>query len=219
MHPFSRSIPWSVIAGVGPGLAQMVAVVAVIGIASCGAAAAAPLDAVNAAIERGDHENAVRLLRPLAEGGDANAQFRLGFMYQLGKGVPVNDPEAAVWYRKAALQAHAEARYRLGMMYASGIGVARNATEASRWLRLAAHQGHAPAQLELGLVYAAGVGVKRDEVQAHAWFEIAMARFGAGDLVNRALAQRERDTIALRLTPEQLAEAQRLAAEFRPANQ
>jgi hypothetical protein len=192
---------------------------ALIGIACGGPARGAPLDAVNAAIERGDHENAVRLLRPLAERGDADAQFRLGFMYQLGKGVAVNDPEAAVWYRKAALQAHAEARYRLGMMYASGIGVSRNAAEASRWLRLAAHQGHAPAQLELGLVYAAGVGVKRDDVQAHAWFEISMARFGAGDLVNRTHAQRERDAVALRLTPEQLAEAHRLASEFRPTNQ
>jgi TPR repeat protein len=71
--------------------------------------AAGPLEDATAAYYRGDFATALRLLRPLAEQGDAAAQYNLGQMYLLGHGVPKNNAEAVTWYRKAADQGDAAA--------------------------------------------------------------------------------------------------------------
>ncbi len=76
-----------------------------------------------AAIERGDYAAAYRLWKPLAEQGDADAQYNLGFMYGNGKGVPQDYREAVKWYRKAAEQGLAKAQSNLGFMYGNGKGV------------------------------------------------------------------------------------------------
>ena len=57
------------------------------------------------AYESGDYAVALGLLRPLAERGDAEAQYNLGVMYRNGQGVPHDDAEAVKWYRLAAEQA------------------------------------------------------------------------------------------------------------------
>ena len=85
--------------------------------------------------------------------------------------------------------------------------------ETVRWWRLAADQGRALAQTNLGVAYANGQGVPRDYVQAHMWFDLA-ASGTTGQ--NYELAVRRRDAIAARLTAEEVAEAQRLAAAFTP---
>ena len=72
-----------------------------------------------------------------AESGDAVAQFLLGSMYKIGKGVPENDKEAVKWYRKSAEQGIAQAQGNLGIMYALGQGVPENNTLAYKWLNLA----------------------------------------------------------------------------------
>ena len=156
-------------------------------------------------------------LRPAAEQGDANAQYRMGIYYQQGLGVPQDYAEAARWYRRSALQGHANARFGLGALYLAGLGVRRDPSEAARWFRLAAGQGVAAAQVELGVLYASGVGVKRDPVQAYHWLEIAASRSPAADPAYRARAAQERDAVAATMTPEQIADAQRLAAAFTPA--
>jgi len=69
-----------------------------------GGAAAGPLHDGNAAAQRGDYATALRLWRPLAEQGDAAAQYNLGNMYVKGAGVPQDDAEAVKWYRLAAEQ-------------------------------------------------------------------------------------------------------------------
>ena len=70
---------------------------------------------------RQDHLRELELraeqLEPLAEQGDANAQFSLGKIYDYGQGVPRNDKTAVKWYRLAAEQGHAEAQFNLGVMY------------------------------------------------------------------------------------------------------
>ncbi len=63
---------------------------------------AGPFEDGNAAYQRGDYATALRLWRPLAEQGDAGAQYNLGLMYREGQGVSQDDAEAAKWYRKAA---------------------------------------------------------------------------------------------------------------------
>jgi len=94
-------------------------------------------------------------------------------------------------------------------MYAYGQGVPQNYKEAARWFRLAADQGDAVAQFFLGLSYANGSGVPQDYVQSHMWFNLA----GAGGEPNAAKA---RDSVAQKMTSAQIAEAQRLAREWKP---
>jgi uncharacterized protein len=97
------------------------------------------------AFSRHDYVTALRSLRPLADQGNAAAQFTLGFMYAHGRGVPQDDALAAKWYRLAADQGHARAQNNLGAMYAHGRGVPKDAVLAYRWFNLAAAQGQADA--------------------------------------------------------------------------
>ncbi len=93
------------------------------------------------AYERGDYATALRGFRPLAEQGDATAQYNLGYMYHYGLGVPQNSAEAAKWYGRAADQGDANAQYKLGSMYFSGQGVPVDYVVAYMWLNLSAAQG------------------------------------------------------------------------------
>ena len=81
-----------------------------------------------------------------AEQGDASAQFNLGFMYDLGEGVPENDAEAVRLFRLAAEQGYAEAQHNLGLKYARGEGVPEDDVQAYAWFSLAATQGQGFAQ-------------------------------------------------------------------------
>jgi hypothetical protein len=155
------------------------------------------------------------LWRPLAEQGVALAQNNLGVMYAKGRGVPQDDAEAVKWYRLAAEQGNADAQYNLGVMYEKGEGVPQDYAEAVKWYRLAAEQGQALAQNNLGVMYARGEGVPQDDVQAHMWFDLAAAGFSASE-AERDRAVQNRDIIASKMTPAQLAEAQRLAREWKP---
>ena len=118
------------------------------------------------AYERGDYAAALAEWGPLAERGDANAQYNLGTIYDEGLGVPQNFGEANRWYRLAAEQGNAAAQYNLGTMYSYGKGVAQNFGEANRWFRLAAAQGLADAQYNLGHMYFHGKGVPQNFEQA-----------------------------------------------------
>ena len=166
-------------------------------------------DAVVAAVLRDDYETALRLLHPLAEQGDAGAQTLLGVMYDKGDGVPQDYAEAVKWYRKAAEQGNDLAQSNLGFMYFNGLGVPQDYAEAVRWYRMAAEQGLARAQLHLGTMYFLGNGVPQDVVLAYMWFNIAVAQ-GQNE------ASLSRDEVAKHMNREQVAEAQRLAREWKP---
>ncbi len=62
------------------------------------------------AYDRGDYATALKEWRPLAEQGDANAQFNLGSMYEYGEGVPQDDVQARMWLNLAAAQGNELAR-------------------------------------------------------------------------------------------------------------
>ena len=98
------------------------------------------------AYERGDYAAAYRAWRPLAEQGNARAQYNLGIMYANGQGVPEDDVQAARWYRMAAEQGYASAQYNLGIMYVYGQGVPEDDVQAHVWFSLAAAQGNAKAK-------------------------------------------------------------------------
>ena len=74
----------------------------------------------------------------MAEQGIADAQYNLALMYDSGRGVPQDDEQAVMWYRKAAEQGHANAQFNLGAMYQDGRGVPRNKVLAHMWFNLAA---------------------------------------------------------------------------------
>ena len=93
-------------------------------------------------------------LRTKAELGDADAQARLGLIYQRGLDVPQDYQEAARLYRAAAEQGHLMAQYSLGGMYYTGQGVPQDYEEAIRWYQDCAEQGNVPAQNNLGWLYA-----------------------------------------------------------------
>jgi len=184
-------------------------------------------------------------VRVAADQGDANSQFRLGVMYATGEGVPQNHAEAARWYRLAADQGLSAAQYNLGLMYRKGLGVPQDYAEAMRWYGLAADQGDTRAQYNLGVIYGKGEGVPQNDVEAMRWFRLAAdqgnanAQFNVGFLyansqrvrwdyvraymwLSLSAAQGNRDAvknreiIAKHMRPEQIAEAQNLAREWKP---
>ena len=93
------------------------------------------------AVMRGDYQTAFKLWLPLAEQGNASAQFNLGSMYADGRGVKQDDFEAVKWYRKAAEQGNASAQLILGISYLFGKGVQVNKSLAKEWFRKACNNG------------------------------------------------------------------------------
>ena len=159
-----------------------------------------------------DPAEAARWLHKAATQGMAEAQFDLGMCYAKGDGVAKNPVQAVEWYRKAAAQGLADAICELGNCYLEGTGVPTDIPEGVKWTRKAADQGFGPAQNTLGLCYSKGRGVTKDYVEAYKWFNLAAAKGGElADDARIGLAMAERS-----LTPEQVADAQRLAREFKP---
>ncbi|MEO5348509.1 MAG: sel1 repeat family protein [Magnetococcus sp. YQC-3] len=152
-----------------------------------------------------DDKEAAYWYRKAAEQGRVVAQYNLGLMHTIGRGVARDYSEGVTWYRKAAEQGDADAQYALGSLYMGSVGVVRDDKESTKWLRKAARQGHARAQFDLGLLYSRGQG--QDYVSAHMWLNLAAAN-GIGDAVAK------RNELAKKMTPEKIAEAQRLAREF-----
>ncbi|GMQ90009.1 MAG: hypothetical protein BMS9Abin10_0351 [Gammaproteobacteria bacterium] len=121
------------------------------------------------AFDAGDYAKALRLLKPLAEQGVAQAQTTLGFLYIMGRGVAQDDAQAASWFVSAAEQGLADAQYNLATMYESGRGVAQDNAQAASWYGKAAAQGHVYAQAALGGMYASGRGVSKNKTEAAKW--------------------------------------------------
>jgi|HubBroStandDraft_1064217.scaffolds.fasta_scaffold43920_2 TPR repeat protein len=130
-------------------------------------------------------------------------------MYEKSHGMERNDAEAVRLYRLAADQGYAVAESNLGHMYSEGLGAEQNDAEAIKLNRLAADRGFAHAQFHLGIAYEHGRGVPQDEALAYMWFSLSAAQ-GDGDGI------RKRDKLAGTLTPDQIAEAQRLAQAWKP---
>ncbi len=156
-------------------------------------AASGPFEDGLDAYNTGDYATALRLWRPLAAGGNAAAQYTIGIMYDNGQGVAQDYAGATKWYRLAAEQGFAAAQLNLGGMYAD---------KASSWV----------ARLRASL----GLGVPQDGVQAYKWFDLAASRFSASEKESRDLAVENRDLVAAELTPAQIAEARKLAQEWKP---
>ena len=93
------------------------------------------------AFERQDYRTAFAGFKKLAEQGDAQSQYNLGYMYADGQGVPKDDQQAVAWFRKAAEQRFFYAMCNLGLRYADGRGLPKDEQQAMAWLRKAALGG------------------------------------------------------------------------------
>ena len=99
-----------------------------------------------AAYKAGDYDSALEAWNPLAEMGNASAQYKLGYMYKTGKGVPLDYGGAVRWYHLAAIQGNASAQSNLGFMYKTGKGVPQDFLQAYMWYELANISGHKDAE-------------------------------------------------------------------------
>jgi len=125
--------------------ALLITVLALSCTVNSGASFAGPLEDSLTAYDRGDYATAVRLLRPLADQGNAQAQNGLGAMYYNGKGIAQDFKEAVKWYRLAAVQGYASAQVNLAAMYYEGQGVVEDFIRAYMWLSIAAANGNPDA--------------------------------------------------------------------------
>jgi hypothetical protein len=131
-------------------------------------------------------------------------------MYSSGDGTPLDFAQAAAWFEKAAEQGHSAAQLNLGILLYQGQGIAKDAVKAAALFRQAADRGTADAQFYLGVMYFHGDGVAQDVIQAYAWLDRA-ASSGHQDAV------KFRASLESVLTSGQLAEARRVAGEWKPA--
>jgi hypothetical protein len=163
-----------------------------------------------------DYKEALKRYRLSAEQGDANSQYSLGVMYDLGQGVLQDYQEASKWYRLSAEQGNANAQWSLGAMYRDGLGVLQDYQEASKWYRLSAEQGDAYSQSSLGAMYRDGLGFAQDFVLAYMWFNIAAANANNSEQQKRYIDSR--NIVEERLSAQQLAKAQELARKCTAKN-
>ncbi len=161
------------------------------------------LDAYNSA----DYETALAKWQSPADAGDANSQFGLGQMYGNGFGVMMDDAQAIKYYGLAAGQGHAQAQCNLAVMHQNGWGIPQSDEEAARLFTLAAEQGVTEAQIAIGRMLAMDFSEDYDPVQAYKWFSIA-ALFKDID------AGVKQDSVATKMTPEQITEGDALVKQW-----
>ena len=122
----------------------------------------------------GDFATALREFKPLAEQGNNDAQFWMGYMYKHGQGVPQDYKTAMKWYRLSAEQGDDDAQYNLGQMYRIGEGVPQDYKTAMKWYRLSAEQGNDSAQVNIGQMYDQGLGdISQNYKTSAKWFRLA----------------------------------------------
>lgn len=194
---------------------------------------------------RQDFGKALELFQKAAAQDDAIAQFGLGMMYGKGEGISKDENKFQEWTQKAAAQGLPDAQNIVAAWYSEGyFGFPKDAVKAVDWLQKAASQGHALAQLSLGQAYRDGKGVPKDAVKAIEWYGksaaqgFAVSQFalgseyfnGKGSLEDNVLAYawlnlasskgdetaaKWRDLVVKYMTPNEIAEAQRLSSSWK----
>jgi TPR repeat protein len=123
---------------------------------------------------------------------------------------------AARLWKTWADKGNAEARTLLGAMYWSGEGVPRDHKEAARLYLLAASQGYARAQNDIGFMLGFEGNPPHDDVEAYKWISLAIKGYTARNQDRLDQARKDLDSLARRMTPGQIAEAERRAKAFKP---
>ncbi|MEM6851759.1 MAG: SEL1-like repeat protein, partial [Pseudomonadota bacterium] len=155
-----------------------------------------------------DRQEGVELLKRAAYQSHPPAQFRLGQIYETGRGAPADAAAARRWYERAAFSSNRNAMHNLAVLYARGEGGQQDYAEAARWFEKAANSGLPDSQFNLGVLYEQGRGVNQDHGTAYVWYAIA-ARSGDRDAELRA------EAMTTHLSPARLAEAKTAADGWR----
>lgn len=134
-----------------------------------GSAASDDFDAGLQAFRTGDTNGALQIWKRLANQGNSTAQYNLGVVYERGKGVGANIPQAMIWYRKAAENGRPDAQNNLGVLYAEGRGIPRDLEKAYIWLTLSMAQGYRPAVANRQLVEVQLSEAQRAAVKKRLW--------------------------------------------------
>ncbi len=143
-----------------------------------------------------------------AKQGLMEARYNLALMLAEGRGVLEDDQAAAAWMKRAADQGYPDAQFHMGYLHRVGEGVPKDDAEAVKWFLRAAENLNLDAQYYTGLCYAHGIGLEQDLVQAYKWLNLAAA-------ANHTRAQRDKEILTNQMTPEAVAEGQRLSVEFK----
>lgn len=161
-----------------------------------------------ALLDSGEVVAAVQILEPLAEAGDASAEYLLGRTHLDGIGVPQDFTKAAQWIAKAAEKDDARAQNLLGRLHAQGLGVERDTAAAVRWMRRAAEKGDPVHQYDLGILLDDAGMDAQDRQEAARWFETSAAQGHAPAKTSLGLAYQQGTGV-----PKDLARAARLFGE------
>jgi len=121
----------------------------------CMNAHSAPLDTGLAALKSGHYAEALKILLPLANDGNAQAQRVVGEMCYQGQGMKPDKTAAFKWNELAADSGDMLAQYNMGYLYERGEGTAASSNDAIRFYTKAGLQGYVPAQIKLGDLYVA----------------------------------------------------------------
>ncbi|MSR25270.1 MAG: sel1 repeat family protein [Nitrospiraceae bacterium] len=143
----------------------------------------------------------------------AERLYDCGFKLYSGIDKNIRDiPRALEFLNQAAEMGLAQAQTRLGTIYEMREEVDGKENDYSRamfWYKLAAEQNYPEAQFRIGRLYRQGLGVPQDYIIAHFWLNLAAAK-------NLEYAAYARDDLSKIMSPAQIAEAQRLAREWKP---
>lgn len=161
------------------------------------------------AFHRGNHKVALEKFTPLANGGNAVAQYYLGKIYMQGLGTKPDPAKAISWTRKAANQKNADAEYFMGFLCYYGMGTPQSYTEAMSWYRRAADAGHVKAQSALGMMFVNGESGSQDIVQAYKWLKLA-------ELAGDADAGSKLRAVEEKMSAERLKEGGALVQNWKP---
>ena len=208
--------------------------------------AQAGLNAGLAAYDKAEYATALQELTPLAEKGNAQAQYRLGKIFNLGQGVPPDKKQAAKWFHLAAQQGLAAAQGALGYLCLVGEGVSQNSDLALEWTRKAAQQGDATAQFNLSVMYGEPFGIQKNPTESLKWLRqaadqrhvealnalgsryekgqdgtpknpvLAYALFAASAAKGDATAAAERKTLEAEMSAKDLQAGKALARKWKP---
>lgn len=168
------------------------------------------------AARKGDFAGAAEALEPLAEDGDAIAQFSLGVLLSTGgKGLQQDYAKAMMWFKKAADQRNASAMRQIAIAHEKGLGVPASPAMAQEWYLRAADRGDAMAQLTLGIRRANGEGMPADNVQAYKWLTLASnGIFFDFEKENRAESEKNLKIVTAKLSPPERVTAEKLTREW-----